>query len=208
MPFNASLGRALVVLLAATSPRVTEQIHTNDNLHPAGTLRDGVLHLRLDTRVGIWQPDGDDAPGAIGAGVRGGRASAPDPRSAHPRPRRHRRRPDRDELPPRQRAHTARPRVAPAAAWRSGQRASRPRHVARSPLPARRARYLLLLGHDHRPELAGAHRSGRATLRRHRRRRTRHDTPAAIAFSSSVNGPIRRRPRRIRTPSCGDCSSW
>jgi len=69
--FNASRGRASVVFLAvcvgvtgATSRRATEQIQTDDNVRPAGTLRDGVLSLRLDTRLGMWHPDGEDAPGA------------------------------------------------------------------------------------------------------------------------------------------------
>jgi FtsP/CotA-like multicopper oxidase with cupredoxin domain len=69
--FNASLGRASVVLVAvcvgvtgATFRRETEQIRTDDNVRPAGTLHAGVLSLGLDTRLGIWRPDGDDAPGA------------------------------------------------------------------------------------------------------------------------------------------------
>lgn len=71
MFFNALLGRATVVLAAvsvavtgATFRRETEQIRTDDNVRPAGTLRDGVLSLRLDTRLGMWHPDGEDAPGA------------------------------------------------------------------------------------------------------------------------------------------------
>jgi FtsP/CotA-like multicopper oxidase with cupredoxin domain len=69
--FNASLGRASAVLVAvcvgvtgATFRRETEQIRTDDNVRPAGTLHAGVLSLGLDTRLGIWRPDGDDAPGA------------------------------------------------------------------------------------------------------------------------------------------------
>jgi len=53
----------LVILLAVWVGRI-EQIRINDNLRPAGTLRAGVLSLRLDTRLGTWHPDGDDAPGA------------------------------------------------------------------------------------------------------------------------------------------------
>lgn len=71
MSFKASLGRATVVVVAtilavtgATFRRETEQIRTDDNVRPAGTLRDGVLSLHLDTRLGMWHPDGDDAPGA------------------------------------------------------------------------------------------------------------------------------------------------
>jgi FtsP/CotA-like multicopper oxidase with cupredoxin domain len=37
----------------------------NDNRRPAGTLRDGVLTLRIDARPGSWHPDGDDAGGAV-----------------------------------------------------------------------------------------------------------------------------------------------
>ena len=71
MSFNASLGRASVVLIAvcvgatgATSQRAAEQIQTDDNVRPAGTVRDGELRLRLDTRLGMWRPDGADAPSA------------------------------------------------------------------------------------------------------------------------------------------------
>ncbi len=71
MSFNVPLGRASVVLVAvcvavtgATFRRETEQIRTDDNVRPAGTLHVGVLSLGLDTRLGIWRPDGDDAPGA------------------------------------------------------------------------------------------------------------------------------------------------
>jgi FtsP/CotA-like multicopper oxidase with cupredoxin domain len=71
MTFNASLGRASLVLVAvsvgvtgATFRREPEQIRIDDNVRPAGILRDGVLRLHLDTRVGIWHPDGDEAPGA------------------------------------------------------------------------------------------------------------------------------------------------
>ncbi len=36
-----------------------EQIRINDNRAAAGTLRDGVLTIRLDARIGEWHPDGD-----------------------------------------------------------------------------------------------------------------------------------------------------
>ena len=35
----------------------------NDNRAAAGTLRDGVLTIRLEARVGNWRPDGDTDPG-------------------------------------------------------------------------------------------------------------------------------------------------
>jgi FtsP/CotA-like multicopper oxidase with cupredoxin domain len=51
-----------------------ERIRPNDNLAPAGTLRGGVLTLRLETRLGSWHPDGDAAAGAaVPAFAEGGR---------------------------------------------------------------------------------------------------------------------------------------
>ena len=43
---------------------VVDRVNPNDNRAPAGTLRDGVLTLRLEARLGDWHPDGDEAPGA------------------------------------------------------------------------------------------------------------------------------------------------
>lgn len=74
-------------LIAAThsrfdvGPRGLERVSINDNRLPAGTLRDGVLTLRLEAREGDWRPDRDDEPGL---GVRvfaetGKRASVPGP---------------------------------------------------------------------------------------------------------------------------------
>jgi FtsP/CotA-like multicopper oxidase with cupredoxin domain len=44
---------------------VVESVVPNDNRTPGGTLRDGVLTLRLEARLASWHPDGDGAPGAI-----------------------------------------------------------------------------------------------------------------------------------------------
>ncbi|HEV7991725.1 MAG TPA: multicopper oxidase domain-containing protein [Gemmatimonadaceae bacterium] len=41
-----------------------ERVAPNDNRVPAGRLRDGVLTIRLEARVGSWHPDGERAPGA------------------------------------------------------------------------------------------------------------------------------------------------
>ena len=41
-----------------------ERVQPNDNRRAAGTLRAGVLSLRLEARVAMWHPDGSDAPGA------------------------------------------------------------------------------------------------------------------------------------------------
>jgi len=56
---HARLGRPL-------PPRgsTPTRIIVNDNRHAAGTLRAGVLTLRLEARLGDWHPDGEDAPGA------------------------------------------------------------------------------------------------------------------------------------------------
>ena len=67
-PFAVALSLVVVAMShvgpPATSPPQLERIRADDNLRSAGTLRDGVLTLRLDARVGMWYPDGDDAPGA------------------------------------------------------------------------------------------------------------------------------------------------
>ena len=56
--------------LTASSSRRTgapaiEQILINDNRGSAGTLRDGVLTVRLEARQGEWHPDADSSPGII-----------------------------------------------------------------------------------------------------------------------------------------------
>jgi FtsP/CotA-like multicopper oxidase with cupredoxin domain len=38
-------------------------VSPNDNRDAAGTLKEGVLTLHLEVRLGSWHPDGDDAPG-------------------------------------------------------------------------------------------------------------------------------------------------
>jgi manganese oxidase len=61
----AALG--LVVLTSASGarrPAAPERIQTHDNEVPAGTLTEGVLRLRLETRTGMWHPHSDDGPGA------------------------------------------------------------------------------------------------------------------------------------------------
>jgi FtsP/CotA-like multicopper oxidase with cupredoxin domain len=45
-------------------PSGAERVAVNDNRRAAGVLRDGVLTLTLDARIGAWHPDGDAAPGA------------------------------------------------------------------------------------------------------------------------------------------------
>jgi manganese oxidase len=52
------------VLFIRTATPPVENIQANDNRTPAGTLRDGVLTLRLDVRAGMWHPDGEANPGA------------------------------------------------------------------------------------------------------------------------------------------------
>lgn len=44
--------------------RGAERVQPNDNVQAGGTLRGGVLELRLEARVAMWHPDEDDAPGA------------------------------------------------------------------------------------------------------------------------------------------------
>ena len=42
---------------------LAERIAINDNRAAAGTLRDGVLTIRVEARLGNWRPDGDADPG-------------------------------------------------------------------------------------------------------------------------------------------------
>jgi FtsP/CotA-like multicopper oxidase with cupredoxin domain len=77
MPPTTSAGAVALLLLApwsglpagigarpGTPAHEPAPIRINDNRRAAGTLRAGVLTLRLEARVGTWHPDGDDAPGA------------------------------------------------------------------------------------------------------------------------------------------------
>ncbi len=52
----------LLLLLGPDRPSV--RVRINNNRRAAGTLRGGLLTIRLEARLGTWQPDGDDAPGA------------------------------------------------------------------------------------------------------------------------------------------------
>ena len=58
-----------------------ERAVTNDNRTPAGSLRDGVLTVRLEAREGEWHPDGEAAPGIVvrAFAEAGKRASVPGP---------------------------------------------------------------------------------------------------------------------------------
>jgi FtsP/CotA-like multicopper oxidase with cupredoxin domain len=53
----------------------------NDNRHPAGTLRHGVLTLELETGVGRWRPDGKGGPNldVLGFAERGHSVQIPGP---------------------------------------------------------------------------------------------------------------------------------
>ena len=58
------LGIAHAVPIAAAAPNgPAERIATNDNRTAGGTLKDGVLTIRFEARVGQWHPDGDGDPG-------------------------------------------------------------------------------------------------------------------------------------------------
>jgi FtsP/CotA-like multicopper oxidase with cupredoxin domain len=65
-----SLCLSLLLVTAASShsppsgasPEL-EPVRPNDNRMPAGSLRGGVLTLRLEARLAMWHPDGDALPG-------------------------------------------------------------------------------------------------------------------------------------------------
>jgi len=48
---------------ATPNPRSPERAKANDNRSPAGTLRHGLLTLRIEARIGVWSPNGEEAPG-------------------------------------------------------------------------------------------------------------------------------------------------
>src|SRR6186713_1405141 len=53
-------------LRPAVSERgAVERVTVNDNRVAAGTLRNGVLTVRLDARTGEWRPDGETDPGIL-----------------------------------------------------------------------------------------------------------------------------------------------
>jgi FtsP/CotA-like multicopper oxidase with cupredoxin domain len=58
-----------------------ERVAINDNRTAAGTLRNGVLTIRLEAREGDWRPDGDNDPGLVVRvfAERGRRAVVPGP---------------------------------------------------------------------------------------------------------------------------------
>ena len=64
-----ALVSAISVLASSGSPYrprpAIERVVVNDNRAAGGTLRDGVLTLRLAAREGEWHPDGDAAPGIV-----------------------------------------------------------------------------------------------------------------------------------------------
>jgi FtsP/CotA-like multicopper oxidase with cupredoxin domain len=60
---SASLGGSAPLLAQTAPPSV--RVAINDNRTPAGTLRNGVLTVRLEIREGQWHPDGDRDPGLL-----------------------------------------------------------------------------------------------------------------------------------------------
>jgi FtsP/CotA-like multicopper oxidase with cupredoxin domain len=73
MPQSPIVPTLVAVLLVSTAtPRSTDmpplsgadstRVLPNDNRVPAGTLRNGVLTLRLDARPALWRPEGPDGP--------------------------------------------------------------------------------------------------------------------------------------------------
>jgi manganese oxidase len=60
--FTLWLGVA-VSILGSTRAGAAEHIAPNDNRVTAGTPANGTLTVRLDTRAGVWYPDGETQPG-------------------------------------------------------------------------------------------------------------------------------------------------
>lgn len=71
----------LAALPLARSSVPAERVVGNDNRHPAGVLRNGVLTLRLEARLGRWYPEADDGPSEViqAFGEAAGTLSVPGP---------------------------------------------------------------------------------------------------------------------------------
>ena len=54
----AALAGIGVLAAAASKPADQRRVVPNDNRRPAGSLRGGVLTLRLEVRTGVWYPEG------------------------------------------------------------------------------------------------------------------------------------------------------
>lgn len=77
----AAVAAASLVAGLTAPARVVDRVLPNDNHAPAGTVRNGVLALRLVARTATWHPDGETAPGAEMAAFaeEGGAARIPGP---------------------------------------------------------------------------------------------------------------------------------
>jgi len=49
-----------LLVAGMSAPRAPESISPNDNRHTAGTLANGVLTIKLEARVGLWRPEGEN----------------------------------------------------------------------------------------------------------------------------------------------------
>ena len=66
MPQSLNILALGVVVLLSTSTgsgSATSRVSPNDNRTPAGTLRDGVLTLRMVAQPAVWHPEGPNGPG-------------------------------------------------------------------------------------------------------------------------------------------------
>jgi FtsP/CotA-like multicopper oxidase with cupredoxin domain len=78
-----ALASALILpahLISATAA-AAERIAHNDNRAAAGTMANGTLTVRLETRIGEWHPDGDGQPGVTvkAFAIEGGPLQVPGP---------------------------------------------------------------------------------------------------------------------------------
>lgn len=58
-------GFSALLLFVGVASIPEEDIQANPNRVPAGTLRNGVLTVRLEARTGVWHPEADDGPGLV-----------------------------------------------------------------------------------------------------------------------------------------------
>ena len=70
MPLNGPVTIAAACVAWLAGPHATPSylqgpsptVHANDNRRPAGRLKDGVLHLDLEVRMGRWHPEAENGP--------------------------------------------------------------------------------------------------------------------------------------------------
>ena len=62
---GASVAALMLGLAAVASAQVADRVRANDNRARAGVTLNGQLAVRMEARLAMWHPDGDDKPGVL-----------------------------------------------------------------------------------------------------------------------------------------------